>query len=143
MTGLKKQSGNLRNGRRDHRAQLASEAVATVGFCLRGVERLWSRAGAINGNRWQMAPRRKRLKQAKTVAVRCQRLPSRCKEGVDGSSQSEGSPKAPEIGAFSVRPTCSVERVMGMEPFMELSRRHSRCAASPDVRSLACDGLPS
>src|SRR2546423_1422640 len=29
------------------------------------------------------------------------------KEGVDGSSPSEGSAKAPHVGAFSFRPTCS------------------------------------
>jgi hypothetical protein len=38
VTGLKKQRGNLRNGRPDRRARLASEAVATVGFWLRGME---------------------------------------------------------------------------------------------------------
>ncbi len=53
-----------------------------------GMERLWSRAVAIGGNRWQMGRRRKRLKQAKTVAVGCDRLPPGPygKEGVDGSS---------------------------------------------------------
>jgi len=56
------------------------------------VERLWSRAVATGGNRWQMGRRRKRLKQAKTVAVGCDRLRpvSDGKEGVDGSSPSEG-----------------------------------------------------
>ena len=33
------------------------------------------------------------------------------KEGVDGSSPSEGSAKAPEIGAFAFRPTCSASNV--------------------------------
>ncbi len=33
------------------------------------------------------------------------------KEGVDGSSPSEGSAKAPEIGAFSFRPTCTESNV--------------------------------
>jgi hypothetical protein len=48
-----------------------------------------------------------------TVAVGCDRLPigSHGKEGVDGSSPSEGSAKAPEIGAFSFRRTCSTLNV--------------------------------
>jgi hypothetical protein len=47
---------------------------------------------------------RKRLKQAKTVAMGCDPLPLNLdgKEGVDGSSPSEGSAKAAEIAAFSV-----------------------------------------
>jgi hypothetical protein len=56
------------------------------------MEHLWSPAGATDGNRWQMERPRKRLKQAKTVAVGCDRLPQpfHGKEGVDGSSPSEG-----------------------------------------------------
>jgi hypothetical protein len=57
-------------------------------------------------NRWQtsdlgIGP--KRLDLATTVATGCHRLPERQhgKEGVDGSSPSEGSAKAPEIGALS------------------------------------------
>src|SRR4051795_7681280 len=33
------------------------------------------------------------------------------KEGVDGSSPSEGSAKAPHVGAFSFRTTCSASNV--------------------------------
>src|SRR2546430_3832225 len=33
------------------------------------------------------------------------------KEGVDGSSPSEGSAKAPHVGAFSFRPTCADSNV--------------------------------
>jgi hypothetical protein len=40
-----------------------------------GMERLWSRGGATGGNRSQMGKPRKRLEQAKTVAVGCDRLP--------------------------------------------------------------------
>jgi hypothetical protein len=57
------------------------------------MERLWSRAVATGGNRSQMGPPRKRLKEARTVAVGCDRLPRDGKEGVDGSSPSEGSAK--------------------------------------------------
>jgi hypothetical protein len=42
------------------------------------------------------------------------------KEGVNGSSPSEGSAKAPHVGAFAFDPTCRVaQRAVGMEPFME------------------------
>ena len=42
-------------------------------------------AVATSGNRWQMGRAQERLKQAKTVAVRCDQLPRRAhgKEGVD------------------------------------------------------------
>jgi hypothetical protein len=57
------------------------------------MEPLWSPAGAIGGNRWQMRRRQDRLRYAKTVAVGCDQLPAAFhgKEGVDGSSPSEGS----------------------------------------------------
>jgi hypothetical protein len=49
-----------------------------------------------------MAGPQKRLKQAKTVAVGCDQLPPNLdgKEGVDGSSPSEGSAKALQTGLF-------------------------------------------
>jgi hypothetical protein len=46
--------------------------------CLHGrqrMEHLWSRAVATGGKRWQMGRPRKRLGQAKTVAVGCDQLP--------------------------------------------------------------------
>jgi hypothetical protein len=57
-------------------------------------------------NRWQPVANETRPETAQaseTVAVGCDRLPPRPhgKEGVDGSSPSEGSAKAPQIGAFS------------------------------------------
>jgi hypothetical protein len=56
------------------------------------MEHLWSPAVATGGNRWQMGRPSKRLKQANTVAVGCDWLPESFhgKEGVDGSSPSEG-----------------------------------------------------
>jgi hypothetical protein len=49
------------------------------------------------------------------------------KEGVDGSSPSEGSAKAPHVGAFLVQTDLLfVEHAVGMEPFMELSRSERR-----------------
>jgi hypothetical protein len=61
------------------------------------MEPLWSPAVATRGNRWQMGRPQERLKQAKTVAVGCDGLPETFhgKEGVDGSSPSEGFRKNP------------------------------------------------
>src|SRR5206468_9341848 len=43
------------------------------------------------------------------------------KEGVDGSSPSEGSAKAPHVGAFSFRTTCPLtQRSVGMEQYVDL-----------------------
>src|SRR5829696_3192195 len=49
-----------------------------------------------------MARRQRRRNQAKTVAVGCDPLPESFhgKEGVDGSSPSEGSAKAPQNGVL-------------------------------------------
>jgi hypothetical protein len=73
----------------------------------RSMEPLWSPAVATSGNRWQMRRRHKPQKQAKSVAPGCHRLPANFhgKEGVDGSSPSEGSAKAPLTGLFGM---CSV-----------------------------------
>jgi hypothetical protein len=51
--------------------------------------------------------------QAKSLATGCDRLPpkSHGKKGVDGSRPSEGSAKAPHVGAFSFRSTCSTSIV--------------------------------
>ena len=59
------------------------------------MEPLWSPVVANGGNRRQIEESRKPQKQAKTVAVGCDRLPETFhgKEGVDGSSPSEGSPR--------------------------------------------------
>src|SRR6266516_2361796 len=67
-------------------------------------------------NRWQPAANRPVLETAKTSEIRCHRLPpvaagSNGNEGVDGSSPSEGSAKAPEIGAFSFGSTCRLSNV--------------------------------
>jgi hypothetical protein len=61
------------------------------------MEHLWSRAVATDGNQWQMGWPRERLKRAKTVVVGCDQLPPgpHGKEGVDGSSPSEGFAEMP------------------------------------------------
>jgi hypothetical protein len=86
------------------------------------MEHLWSRAVAPSGNRWQMRTLRERLQKAETVATGCDRLPiaAHGKEGVDGSSPSEGSAKAPQSGGFFLRVHLhDPQREVGMEPFME------------------------
>jgi hypothetical protein len=73
------------------------------------MEHLWSPAVATDGSRWQLHRLRKRLKQAKAVATGCDQLPigSHGKEGVDGSSPSEGSAKDPQTGALPFGLTCT------------------------------------
>ena len=58
----------------------------------RAVEPLWSPVVATGGNQPQIDEARKPRKQAKSVAAGCDRLRSAVhgKEGVDGSSPSEG-----------------------------------------------------
>jgi hypothetical protein len=61
-------------------------------------------------------------------AVGCDQLPfgAHGKEGVDGSSPSEGSAKAPQIAAFSIEAACKSSNMrMVMEPFMELPGREA------------------
>src|SRR6266487_3876508 len=71
------------------------------------MEPLWSPGVATGGNRRQIDRRLKPQKQAKTVATGCHQLPATFhgKEGVDGSSPSEGSAKSPHNGLFGI---CSV-----------------------------------
>jgi hypothetical protein len=88
------------------------------------MERLWSLAVATSGNRWQMGPGQNPQNHAETVAVGCDQLPtgSHGKEGVDGSSPSEGSAKAAQTAGFFCRGDLhELQCAGGMEPFMELS----------------------
>jgi hypothetical protein len=66
------------------------------------MEPLWSPVVATGGNLSQTATPQKPRKHAKTFAAVCDRLPigAHGKEGVDGSSPSEGSAKAPHLGFF-------------------------------------------
>jgi hypothetical protein len=86
-------------------------------------------------NQWQPVANRnaaKRLKQAKIVATGCDRLPigAHGKEGVDGSSPSEGSAKVPQIRDFPFRIGLHVQQpALGMEPIMEPSDLEAPCEA--------------
>ena len=84
------------------------------------MEPLWSPVVATGGNEWQIGSALRRRKDAITVAVGCDQSPETFhgKEGVDGSSPSEGSAKAPHVGAFVQTDLVLVERAMGMEPFI-------------------------
>jgi hypothetical protein len=66
------------------------------------VEHLWSRADATDGNRWQTQITRTPLHYLLSSAIACPYLPSMLhgKEGVDGSSPSEGFEKALLNGHF-------------------------------------------
>src|SRR5437870_8645423 len=77
------------------------------------MEPSWSPVVATDGKQWQTGSVQKRGKQAITVALGCDQLlkGAHDKEGVDGSSPSEGSAKAPHVGAFSFRTTCSLSCV--------------------------------
>ena len=68
------------------------------------MEHLWSPAGATGGNRWQMGHPRKPLKQAdpQPVATHGNGSGAHGKEGVDGSSPSEGSQNPRKTGIFVV-----------------------------------------
>jgi hypothetical protein len=70
----------------------APKSVFSSRIWTESMERLWSLAVATSGNRWQIGRPRKRRNQAKTVATGCDQLPWDLdgKEGVDGSSPSEG-----------------------------------------------------
>src|SRR5438128_11566750 len=63
-----------------------------VGPRIRTMEPLWSPVVATGRNQWQIGPAPKPQEQAKTVAAGCDQLPFgfHGREGVDGSSPSEG-----------------------------------------------------
>jgi hypothetical protein len=105
------------------------------------MEPLWSRAVATGGNQWQMRLSQKRLKQAKTIAVGCDQLPKGAhgKEGVGGSSPSEGSAKAPHVALFLSIELLPAQRAVGVELEMELSRRKVRFRHVPSARNARLD----
>jgi len=86
------------------------------------MEHLWSPAGATGGNRWQMGHPRKRLKQAdrQPMATDGNRFGPHGKEGVDGSSPSEGLQNPRSRGFFVQDDLLLTQRAMGMERSMEL-----------------------
>ena len=87
------------------------------------MEHLWSPAGATGGNLWQMEHPRKPFKQAdpQPVATHGNRFGAHGKEGVDGSSPSEGSAKSLHVGNSSFRSTCS-SSILRYERFCAVTR---------------------
>ena len=74
------------------RACELSESLLSISDPSEGMEHLWSQAGATGGNRSQIGHPQERLKQAdrQPVATHGNRSRAHGKEGVDGSSPSEG-----------------------------------------------------
>jgi hypothetical protein len=93
------------------------------------MEQVWNRGGATVGKGSAHRTPENGLIKRQTVAAGCHRLPfgSHGKEGVDGSSPSEGSAKVP-LTAFLVQiDLLVVECAVGMEPFMEPSGLEGQC----------------
>ena len=93
------------------------------------MEHFWSRADATHGNSWQSQRPRKRLNYLRTVANACHqsRPPLHGKEGVDGSSPSEGSTKSPEIGGYhGQNDLLLIARAVGVEHVVEQSAQKGR-----------------
>jgi hypothetical protein len=90
------------------RSRTALETPLPIRDWATGMEHLWSPAGATSGNRWQMGRPRKPLKQRdpQPVATHGNRFGAHGKEGVDGSSPSEGSTKDLRGWAFPYGSTC-------------------------------------
>src|SRR5438477_5851156 len=90
-----------------HKAGRARRPLA-IGDPQRRMEHLWSPAGATGGNRWQMGHPRKPLKQAnpQPVATHGNRIGAHGKEGVDGSSPSEGLTKGQQMALFLAQASC-------------------------------------
>src|SRR5438034_11004755 len=84
-------------------------------------------------NPWQSAANRPKAETARTSEIHCHRLHRlratfHGKEGVDGSSPSEGSAKAPQSLSFLFRIYLRiVQLAVSMEHFME-TPRFSRCS---------------
>ncbi len=110
------------------REREGAESDFSSGIPATGMERLWSLAGATSGNRWQIGRPRKRRNQAKTVATGCDRLPWDLdgKEGVDGSSPSEGFRKRPAYRG-------SLLSVTTLASSWRTHFRHQLVACVPDV----------
>src|SRR5881392_4183669 len=77
------------------------------------METLWKNEGAMERKRFDRFEPRNRLNKPNLFATGCHRLPpkSHGKEGVDGSSPSEGSAKAPHSGASSFGCNCTIHSV--------------------------------
>jgi len=117
------------------------------------MEPLWSPVVATGGNQWQKRSARKPRKQANSVAAGCRGLPETLhgKEGVNGSSPSEGFHKKPANGSF-LASAAYAHRSIVPEPDLDAERTdlsaaqiclHLRqSATSPRGRVKAADLCP-
>jgi len=101
------------------------------------MEPLWSPVVGTGGNQWQTGWARKPRKLAKTVAVGCDRLPEMFhgKEGVDGSSPSEGSCKSLQRRGFHLLSSLDPSNVLGYGTRLEHPDQKGAIKA-PTLRSL-------
>jgi len=99
------------------------------------VEPFWSRADAIHGSGSQATASRKRPSCLRSLASDCHQLrpPLHGKEGVDGSSPSEGSAKPPHAAGFAIRLVCRASTVRWV-----WSRLWSFAAREGDHRATRC-----
>ena len=87
------------------------------------MEHLWRQGGAADRNRTQVAAYVEHRKSLQIAASACQplRLRTHGKEGVDGSSPSEGSAEALQNRAFSLESSLHILQLdADMEHFMEV-----------------------
>jgi hypothetical protein len=95
-------------------------------------------SGRNRGNRWQIAKARSRRSKPRAVAVGCDQLPESFhgKEGVDGSSPSEGSAKAPHTAAFRFGSICRSSNVGQVwSPVWSLQVENARCGTATAAAS--------
>src|SRR5437870_12579742 len=90
-----------------------NDYTTEVGPRIRTVEPLWSPVVATGRNQWQIGPAPKPQEQAKTVAAGCDQLPFgfHGKEGVDGSSPSDGSSRLLPHLAYVLTPAATATRI--------------------------------
>ena len=110
-----------------------------------GMEHLRSPAGATGGNQWQMRRARKPLKQTDPQLMATHGNGSRPhgKEGVDGSSPSEGSKNLLQIVGFGLWSICRVCFVRWVWiPLWILQTKNSLCGGqNRDDRAAGSVGL--
>jgi hypothetical protein len=116
---------------------MSDDSVVSADY--KRMEPLWSPVVANGGNPSQIGRPRKPRKQAETVAVGCDQLPIEAhgKEGVDGSSPSEGFDKNPANQTFVL----PARRTLGhiSDTFLvpatrrDVSRRRATHAPRPEV----------
>jgi hypothetical protein len=109
MTPSRLERGSTANAIANFREPTSSVRQTADRAVAERMERLWKNEGAMGRKRFDRFEPRNRLNKPNLFATGCYRLPEKFhgKEGVDGSSPSEGSAEVPHVGAFPFRSTCS------------------------------------